>query len=248
MKPAYEQLARNFASESDCVVAQINADEADNKALARLYKAGSYPTLKVFGKGHLKPGEEYDYVGARDIQSLTDVSSACSFLRQGELMRQLLNEHCGTSRSAAGGLSEKAGRVLTLDQLAYDFFTADVPSRGEVVAQAKSALVDVTGHANKTAEYYVRAMERIVEKGEGWLVKEQARLAGLLGSPSLAPTKLDELKIKANILASFTATKLEDAYDATADKVGEMADDVKAFAQHVAEQGAKVGERIKEEL
>lgn len=35
-------------------------------------------------------------------------------------------------------------------------------------------------------------------------------LANLLSSPSLAPTKLDEIKIKANILRSFVAKKAQE--------------------------------------
>jgi protein disulfide-isomerase A6 len=90
-------------------------------------------------------------------------------------MAQFLNEHCGTFRTPFGLLSEKAGKVLTLDHLAHNFFTADIPSRPEIVQSARLALRDVTGHANASASYYVKAMERIVEKGEAWLTKEQAR-------------------------------------------------------------------------
>lgn len=39
------------------------------------------------------------------------------------------------------------------------------------------------------------------------------RLANLLASPSLAPTKLDELKVKINILSAFAAQKAGEAYD-----------------------------------
>ena len=50
-----------------------------------------------------------------------------------------------------------------------------------------------------------------------------SRIAGLLGSPSLAPTKLDQLKIKANILSSFAKTKVEQAYDTAKDVAGNAA-------------------------
>lgn len=35
-------------------------------------------------------------------------------------------------------------------------------------------------------------------------------LANLLASPSMAPTKLDEIKVKANILGAFVAKKAEE--------------------------------------
>lgn len=38
-------------------------------------------------------------------------------------------------------------------------------------------------------------------------------LSNLLASPSLAPTKLDEIKVKANILGAFVAKKAEELKD-----------------------------------
>jgi protein disulfide-isomerase A6 len=74
------------------------------------------------------------------------------------------------------------------------------------------------------------------------------RIANLLGSPSLAPTKLDELKIKANILSSFAATKLEDLKDAAGDKLNELGEDAEAFVGYMQDQAGKVGDKIKGEL
>jgi hypothetical protein len=54
------------------------------------------------------------------------------------------------------------------------------------------------------------------------------RIAGLLGSTNLAPTKLDELKVKANILSSFVASKFNDALNAA----GDATDSVKSVAGH----------------
>jgi hypothetical protein len=55
MKPAYENVARAFASEPDCVVAHMNADEADNKPIASKYDVRSFPTIKFFPKGSKTP-------------------------------------------------------------------------------------------------------------------------------------------------------------------------------------------------
>ena len=55
MKPAYEKVAKAFASESDCVVAQMDADAADNKPVASRYDVRSFPTLKFFPKGSKEP-------------------------------------------------------------------------------------------------------------------------------------------------------------------------------------------------
>ena len=55
MKPAYEKVARAFKPESDCVVAQIDADEAQNKPIASKYGVTSFPTIKFFPKGGAEP-------------------------------------------------------------------------------------------------------------------------------------------------------------------------------------------------
>lgn len=91
-----------------------------------------------------------------------------------------MNEHCGTHRTATGLLGAAAGKVLTLDTLASNFFSAGLPERPEIVERARQylgGLTNIDKKANASAEYYVKAMERIVEKGESWLVKEQARCA-----------------------------------------------------------------------
>lgn len=55
MKPAYENVARAFATESNCVVAHMDADEADNKPIANKYDVRSFPTIKFFPRGSSQP-------------------------------------------------------------------------------------------------------------------------------------------------------------------------------------------------
>ena len=63
----------------------------------------------------------------------------------------------------------------------------------------------------------------------------------MLASPSLAPTKLDELKIKANILSAFAAKKVEEYAEAA----GEAAQDAYETVKETVE---KATDRVKEEL
>ncbi|KAL7421534.1 hypothetical protein Q5752_003303 [Cryptotrichosporon argae] len=218
LKPTYEKIARAYAGESDCIVAQMDADDADNKPVAARYGVKSFPTIKFFPKGSSEP-----------IVYNTG--------RSEEQFATFLNEHCGTQRTATGLLTEAAGRVLPLDALAAEFasLTSDKTS---ILSQAREVLTTLTNSTG--ADYYVRAMERIAEKGEGWLAKEQARIAGLLASSNLAPKKLDELKVKSNILASFV------------EKVEEIVEEAKEGAEGAVEgvkgKAEQVVERIKEEL
>jgi protein disulfide-isomerase A6 len=81
-----------------------------------------------------------------------------------------------------------AGKVLALDQLASKFFSAASSSdRSSILGQAQAYVAKLTGSAKTGAEdvvkrangsegeYYVKAMQRVVEKGEDWLSKETTR-------------------------------------------------------------------------
>jgi protein disulfide-isomerase A6 len=92
---------------------------------------------------------------------------------------QFLNENCGTQRAVGGSLTAQAGKVLGLDTIASNFFTAGLPERPAVLEKARAYLSSLGSNAdlktNTSATYYVKAMERMMDKGESWLVKEQAR-------------------------------------------------------------------------
>jgi protein disulfide-isomerase A6 len=79
MKPAYEKVANAFLSESDCVVAQMNADEADNKPIAGRYGVKSFPTIKFFPKGASEP---IMYESGRSEEQFIEVSLLMLLLRR----------------------------------------------------------------------------------------------------------------------------------------------------------------------
>ncbi|TXT11633.1 uncharacterized protein COLE_02043 [Cutaneotrichosporon oleaginosum] len=194
MKPAYEKVALAFAPEEDVIVAQVNADDMSNKHIAQRYEVRSFPTIKFFPKGSKEP---VAYNSGRSEQQFVD----------------FLNENCGTNRTPSGLLNDIAGKIHDLDVLAQKYWS-ELPSREEVYNNAKAYVTQQSAgldtRARTAAAYYVKAMERIKAKGDAWLTKEQARLANLLASPSMAPTKLDEIKVKANILGAFVAQKAEE--------------------------------------
>ncbi|EEB97893.1 hypothetical protein MPER_02693, partial [Moniliophthora perniciosa FA553] len=72
------------------------------------------------------------------------------------------------------------------------------------------ALASNVGDASK---HYLRVMEKVVNGSEEYLQKETKRLEAILKKRSLSPSKLDEIKIKANILRSFAEQKEEEAED-----------------------------------
>ena len=62
------------------------------------------------------------------------------------------------------------------------------------------------------------------------------RLASILKKRTLSDAKLDEIKIKANILASFAEKKVAEAVEAAAEKVEEAAEAVEEKARGVKEE------------
>ncbi|SJL09780.1 related to protein disulfide-isomerase A6 precursor [Armillaria ostoyae] len=187
MKPAYEKVATTFLPESDCIVANVDGDDKKNSDLAKRYEVSSFPTIKFFSKDN-KEGISYE--GGR---------SEVDFVN-------FLNEKCGTHRAVGGGLTGKAGRLPNFDALASKFFAAADDLKKSVVEEAKALLAS---NASKSAQYYFRVMEKQVNGPAGYLEKELNRLESLLKKRSLSPSKLDEIKIKTNILRAFESPEEE---------------------------------------
>ncbi|KAF8071937.1 protein disulfide isomerase [Lyophyllum atratum] len=181
MKPAYEQVASTFKSESDCIVANVDGDDKKNAELGKKYGVSGFPTIKFFSKDNKEPT---DYQGGR---------TEADFVA-------FLNEKCGTQRAVGGGLTNQAGRLPELDILANKFLAAGAEARDKIFKEASL----LTASAGATSKHYLRVMEKVVNSSEAYVQKEVTRLAKILEKRNLAPSKMDEIKIKANILSAFT--------------------------------------------
>jgi protein disulfide-isomerase A6 len=186
LKPHYEKVATTFKSEGSCIVANINADDKKNNALAHKYEVAGFPTLKFFSKDNKEP-EDYD--GGR---SEADIVA-------------YLNEKCGTQRAVGGGLNDDAGRIAQFDDLAHKFFVSAADARDSLYKEA----LDLAVTAGIASKHYLRVMEKLVNGTSGYVEKESKRLNSILAKRNLAPNKLDEIKVKANILQSFLGRKEE---------------------------------------
>ncbi|TFK85989.1 protein disulfide isomerase [Polyporus arcularius HHB13444] len=201
LKPIYEEVAKDFKSEPNCVVANVDADAQNNRPLATKYEIGSFPTIKFFPKGQTEP---VDYDGERTEEAFVE----------------FLNEKCGTHRTVGGLLNDQAGRLEQLDALAAKFFEETAAVRQELLKEATS-LASTLGAG---AKHYIRVMEKVVNGSEDYLEKESARLASILSKRTLAPAKIDEIKIKANILGAFKPV---------VEKADEKIDEAEAEAEEV---------------
>ncbi|KAG6873925.1 hypothetical protein C0995_008964 [Termitomyces sp. Mi166 len=180
MKPAYE-------AESDCIVANVDGDDKKNSDLTKKYDVTGFPTIKFFSKDDKEP---ITYDLGRTEAAFVD----------------FLNEKCGTHRAVGGGLSDQAGRLPEFDSLASKFFVAGADARDSIFKEA-SVLAASVGEASK---HYLRVMEKVVNGSDAYVQKEAARLAKILEKKNLSPSKLDEIKIKANILSAFAEEKVEE--------------------------------------
>ncbi|KAF8627025.1 hypothetical protein AX15_004605 [Amanita polypyramis BW_CC] len=181
LKPAYSEVATIFKSEDNCVVANIDADDQKNKGIAGRYDVKGYPTIKFFPAGSKEP---IDYRGGRTTVDFVN----------------FLNEKCGTNRAAEGGLNDKAGRLPEFDVLAQKFFTAAADAKDAVYQEAKY----LAGEVKDNAKPYLKVMERIVNGSIGYIEKESKRLESILKKRTLSDAKLDEIKVKLNVLRAFT--------------------------------------------
>lgn len=118
LAPIYEKVAKDFARESNCVVA--NLDATVSGAIAEKYDVKGYPTIKFFPAG--AKDEPVAYEGGRSEEDFV----------------QFLNEKCGTHRAVGGALAETAGKIAELDAIVEEFKGAAEDAVGGLVAKAKS--------------------------------------------------------------------------------------------------------------
>jgi protein disulfide-isomerase A6 len=118
-----------------------------------------------------------------------------------------VNTKAGTYRAPGGSLTAAGGTIVAVDEVIQKILTGGntvAEKADEIVAAAKKA------SGEKYAEYYGKVAGK-VKANEGYLEKELARLEGLIkkGQSSLAPTKLDDLVSRSNILKKFKVIKEE---------------------------------------
>lgn len=188
----------------------VDADAKKNMPLAMKYEISSFPTLVFFSKEDKKG---VPYTGAREEKDFVE----------------FLNEKCGTQRAVGGGLNEQAGRLPEFDELAAKFYSASADARQSVLDEA-TALSKTAGAA---AQQYIKVMKKIVGDSEAYLGKESTRLSSILSKRTLNSGKLDEIKIKANILKAFAARKAEEIKEEFEDMAEDAAENVESAAHRL---------------
>ncbi|EAL69370.1 protein disulfide isomerase [Dictyostelium discoideum AX4] len=183
LMPDYEILGNTYANEKDVVIAKIDCDAADNKAICSKYGVTGFPTLKWFGK-QSKDGEKYEQ--GRDLDTFINY----------------INKQAGVNRVKGGKLAVGAGRVEQLDTIATEFIAAAAEVRKELVKKAQTVVDSLPEELRTEGSYYVKVMKTIAEKSIDFVTTEIARITKLV-SGSMSGKKADEFAKKLNILESF---------------------------------------------
>ncbi|XP_065184168.1 uncharacterized protein LOC135814898 [Sycon ciliatum] len=176
LAPVYEKVGSAFKSESNCVVARVDADS--HRSLGEQFGVSGFPTIKFFPKDN-KDGEDYS-----EGRSESDFIS-------------FLNKRCGTQRASGGSLTAEAGLVEDLNALAARFMKEE-DAREDIISEATKV---ADGQDNAMATYYVKIMQKIQTKGNEFPTTESSRLERMSGKVS--DKKADEFTIRRNILSQF---------------------------------------------
>lgn len=178
LAPVWEQVAADYASEPNILIAKVDAEAENSKATAQDQGVKSYPTIKYFPKGSTNP-EPYE--GGRTEQDILS----------------FMNEKAGVHRTIGGKLDEIAGTIPSLDTIVGRLAGGEsIASLSQQIAIAAKASKD------KYAEYYIKVSDKL-SKNAGYTEKELARLQGLIKKGGLAPEKIDDLTSRSNILRRF---------------------------------------------
>ena len=178
LAPIWEQVATDYASEPNVLIAKVDAEAENSKATAQDQGVNSYPTIKYFPKGSIN-AEPYE--GARTEQDILS----------------FINEKAGVHRMIGGKLDEIAGTIPSLDTIVSRLTGGEsIVSLSEQITTAAKASKD------SYATYYVKVSEKL-SKNAGYAEQELARLEGLIRKAGLAPEKLDDLISRSNILRRF---------------------------------------------
>jgi len=180
LEPIYNKVGEAFANERSCVVAKVNADEETD--LATRFEVGGYPTLKFFSKDD-KKGEKY--TRGRSEQDLIN----------------FLNEKCGTHRVSGGGIDANSGLVPEYNALA-EKFVKDSEERSTTLESLEKAVASA-GDGGASGAYYVKVMKKMLEKGDGYVSSEIARLEKMIASGKMTGEKRDNMYRRKNILRVF---------------------------------------------
>jgi len=182
LAPDYEKVASIFASESDVVIAKMDATE--HKTKPGEFGVTGYPTLKWFPKDD-KSGK--DYSSGRSIEDFVN----------------FINSNTGTQKTKEGGYLPTAGRIAEFEELITRFKAATKAEKQKILSELESEVASYTGANKDLAKFYTITAKRVIEKGDSFAPAEVQRLQRLIDSGNVTPDKFAEFSKRLNIVNEF---------------------------------------------
>ena len=186
----FAKLAAAGRSSTDLLVAEVGIKDYgdfENTDLGERFgvKKEDFPTVKLFLQGKDEPIEFTS-------KEFTEDS-----------LRKFLRKYSDVYISFEDCLE-------TFDRIVDRFLrTEDKKARENMITEAQNEKEKLRMPQDKeSAEIYVKLMEKILEKGVGFVAQENARVRNLLENPKLVDAKKKSMKTKLNILKSFAHDEL----------------------------------------
>jgi len=185
----FSKVAELTRGVQDLLVAEVNVKdygEKDNADLAEKYdvKLRDFPVLKLFRKG---------------------IKEVLTF--RGEFKADEITSFIRASTGVYVGLP---GCIEQFDALAAEFIkTKDVERREELLTQGRDILAKGLDTPRNTeyAQIYLKLMEKVMEKGDEFVLKEIQRVESLRKT-KVTVDKKESLQKRLNILQSFVHDEL----------------------------------------
>lgn len=181
---AFAQFSQTEGEAEDILFAQILVNGAENLKLATtlgLEKDFKHPAMFVFPKGS-KESARYPAKSPYHIPQLV----------------RFLGEHTNYYYKYPGTIRE-------FDNLAKEFVVAESSATEEVVLQKAIAFKAslATTEDKDSAEYYIKTIQRVIEKGDSFIDIEINRLTNVLADPQTSKAVKNKLQNHSNVLKVF---------------------------------------------
>lgn len=105
----------------------------------------------------------------------------------------------------------KRGQVEQMDAAAKKLMAAKAKERPAALkaAQEEATALNLTPAHKEYVEYYIKTMQRVVDKGEEYVDKEFKRLTKMATDKSILPAKREAFEWKVNVLSSFLPAAMQ---------------------------------------
>jgi thiol-disulfide isomerase/thioredoxin len=179
LNPQFSHLSSAFAADGNISTGVIDCGKFGDLCIPSKFKMRPHWEENEPIIMLLVNGTFHNYTGPRFVPSFV----------------QYVNENCGTNRGVDGLLSDSVGTIPAADEIAKEFMNA----------HEKAPLIEKMKGIHG-AEYYVKIMQRFVEKGLDQLKKDAVEMKSSLEYRKLSMPALDVMKKNYNVLVRFLGT------------------------------------------